>query len=155
MIVMMIIFFWEMVDLREYLKSYYQPATVLKIVASLAEVKFWPRRIKLSSSDSLYTMVPEPVEFCTRKSKLMDLSMKITNAILVQSIIRSMSRFHYSLVFICFFLWPPQTSGPLFPRQIYLEGEYLLHLPFLGVWSHGDFCEISSKTGGITMLGRR
>ncbi|XP_066930097.1 acetoacetyl-CoA synthetase-like [Clytia hemisphaerica] len=25
---------------------------------------------------------------------------------------------------------------------------------FKGVWSHGDFCEISSQTGGIVMLGR-
>ena len=25
----------------------------------------------------------------------------------------------------------------------------------LGVWAHGDYCSISSKTGGITMLGRR
>lgn len=24
-----------------------------------------------------------------------------------------------------------------------------------GVWAHGDYCSINSKTGGITMLGRR
>ena len=24
-----------------------------------------------------------------------------------------------------------------------------------GVWTHGDFCSISSSTGGIVMLGRR
>ena len=25
----------------------------------------------------------------------------------------------------------------------------------VGVWAHGDFCKISSRTGGIVMLGRR
>ena len=25
----------------------------------------------------------------------------------------------------------------------------------VGVWGHGDFCSISSTTGGIFMLGRR
>ncbi|KAK6060994.1 hypothetical protein COOONC_01336 [Cooperia oncophora] len=25
---------------------------------------------------------------------------------------------------------------------------------FDGVWAHGDFCQISSKTGGVIMLGR-
>lgn len=25
---------------------------------------------------------------------------------------------------------------------------------FPGVWAHGDFCTINSKTGGVTMLGR-
>ena len=25
----------------------------------------------------------------------------------------------------------------------------------LGVWAHGDYCAINSKTGGVVMLGRR
>ena len=26
---------------------------------------------------------------------------------------------------------------------------------FSGVWTHGDFCAVNPKTGGIVMLGRR
>lgn len=32
---------------------------------------------------------------------------------------------------------------------------FYFNFVFIGIWAHGDYCEISSQTGGVVMLGRR
>lgn len=40
-------------------------------------------------------------------------------------------------------------------QSLLLAGSHLYDGLYVGVWAHGDFCSISSETGGIMMLGRR
>ena len=97
-----------------------------------AEVKFWLRRIKLSSSDNLYTVIPEREEFCVSESTLISLSMKITNAI--YSGINYHPQYVKIPLFACFYLFLFLTaaySWTCFPeRSTYMENIFYIYVFF-------------------------